>query len=123
IGISEVVLGGSSPAGAFALTMDTVPSVGLALGVFKAAQLIEMSDVSAVFDNFTAVDLETTDNEIEKAEIVEIAAVRVRDGVIVETFNTLVKPSVAISPGASATHGIHQAEVAAASPFADVWPK
>jgi superfamily I DNA/RNA helicase len=123
IGINDVALGGSPPLGAFALTADDVRSVGLALGVFKAAQLIEMSDVSAVFDNFTAVDLETTDNDTEKAEIVEIAAVRVRNGEIVEQFNTLVKPKVGISPGASATHGIHQSDVATASPFVDIWPK
>jgi DNA polymerase III epsilon subunit-like protein len=34
-----------------------------------------------------------------------------------------VKPRVAIAPGASATHGIHQSDVATASPFADIWPK
>ena len=123
IGITDVALGGSAPAGVLTLTADEAPSVGLALGVFKAAQLIEMSDVSAVFDDFTAVDLETTDNDTEKAEIVEIAAVRVRNGEIVETFNTLVKPRVPISPAASATHGIHASDVATASPFADIWPK
>jgi DNA polymerase III epsilon subunit-like protein len=123
IGIGNVALGGSVPPEALVLSTGDVPSVGLALGVFKAAQLIEMSDVSAVFDDFTAVDLETTDNDTEKAEIVEIAAVRVRNGEIVETFNTLVKPKVAISSGASATHGIYQSEVATASPFADIWPK
>ncbi|HVE34107.1 MAG TPA: UvrD-helicase domain-containing protein [Gemmatimonadaceae bacterium] len=123
IGINDVALGGLPPRGSLTLVAADVGSVGLALGVFKAAQLIEMSDVSAVFDNFTAVDLETTDNDTEKAEIVEIAAVRVRNGEIVAEFNTLVKPKVAISPGASATHGIHQSDVATASPFADIWPK
>ncbi len=123
IGVSDVVLGGAPPAGSLALTPGDVPSVGLALGVFKAAQLIEMSDVSAEFKDFTAVDLETTDNDTETAEIVEIAAVRVRNGEIVERFNTLVKPKGTISPAASATHGISQSEVATASPFADIWPK
>jgi superfamily I DNA/RNA helicase len=123
IGITDVALGGLAPRGSLALTPEDVSSVGLALGVFKAAQLIEMSDVSSTFDDFTAVDLETTDNDTEKAEIVEIAAVRVRNGVIVEEFNTLVKPKGPISPGASATHGIRESDVATASPFADVWPK
>ena len=48
-----------------------------------------MDDVGAAFDSFTAVDLETTDNDTTKAEIVEIAAVRVRNGAIVETFHRL----------------------------------
>ena len=60
--------------------------------MFKAAQLIEMDEFGAAFTSFTAIDLETTDNDIDKAEIVEIAAVRVRDGEIVEQFSSLVKP-------------------------------
>ena len=123
IGISDVLIGGSPPSESLILESNETPSVGLALGVFKAAQLIEMGDVSSVFDDFTAVDLETTDNDTEKAQIVEIAAVRVRKGEIVEKFNTLVKPKVAISPAATATHGIRQSDVATASPFADIWPK
>jgi DNA polymerase III epsilon subunit family exonuclease len=123
IGISRVKVRGQPPVGAIRVQPNDVPSVGLALGVFKAAQLIEMSDVDEVSDSFTAVDIETTDNDTETAEIVEIAAVRVRNGEIAERFNTLVKPSVAISPAARATHGITDSELATASPFADIWPK
>jgi DNA polymerase III epsilon subunit-like protein len=107
------------------LTADDVPSVGLALGVFKAAQLIEMGDdgESTAFANFTAVDLETTTNDIERAEIVEIAAVRVRDGQIVERFVSLVKPVGPITQGAIDAHGIRESDVASAPAFADVWPQ
>jgi DNA helicase II / ATP-dependent DNA helicase PcrA len=122
IGI-KAVRGASPPnARAIHLSADDTPSVGLALGVFKAAQLIEMDGAATPFVSFTAVDLETTDRDIASAEIVEIAAVRVRDGVIAETFSTFVRPGVPIAPGAAATHGITQAMVADAPTFAAVWP-
>jgi DNA polymerase III epsilon subunit-like protein len=65
---------------------DDAPALGLPLSVFKAAQLIEMGDAPAAFSNFTAVDLETTSLDSKTAEIIEIAAVRVRDGVIVDRW-------------------------------------
>jgi DNA helicase-2/ATP-dependent DNA helicase PcrA len=123
IGIKAVR--GASPPNARAIHIgaNDTPSVGLALGLFKAAQLIEMDGASAPFVSFTAVDLETTDRDTGSAEIVEIAAVRVRDGEITESFSALVKPAVAITPGASATHGIDAAALAGAPTFADVWPQ
>lgn len=123
VGFTTVRLGGAPEAGDECITPNDTPSVGIALGVFKAAQLLEMTDVAAAFTDFTAVDLETTDNDTAKAEIVEIAAVRVRDGHIAETFSTLVKPRVPIAPAATDTHGIRAADVATASPFEDIWPK
>jgi len=123
IGFSDVQLGGDRPDGAEPIEPNDVPSVGIALGVFKAAQLLEMDDCGVAFTNFTAVDLETTDNDTTKAEIVEIAAVRVRDGEIVERFSSLVKPRVPISPAASATHGISERDIATASRFDEIWPK
>ena len=122
IGINAVR--GSAPLGADVvhLAPGDVPSVGLALGVFKAAQLIEMGDSSAAFTSFTAVDLETTDNDTGTAEIVEIAAVRVRDGVIVETYDSLVKARVPIAPGATRTHGISDAELVGKPAFEEIWP-
>ena len=123
IGI-KAVRGASPPnARAIHVSANDTPSVGLALGVFKAAQLIEMDGAATPFVSFTAVDLETTDRDTGSAEIVEIAAVRVRDGEIAESFSTLVKPAVAIAPGASATHGIGEAALAGAPVFADVWPR
>jgi len=125
IGFTNVRLAGDRPApfGVECIEPGDVPSVGLPLGIFKAAQLIEMDDVVAAFNTFTAIDLETTDNDTDKAEIVEIAAVRVRDGLIVEKFNSLVKPRVAIAAGAAATHGLRESDVASAPRFEDIWPK
>ena len=122
IGFSHIQLGGDRPAGAECIEPSDAPSTGLPLAVFKAAQLIEMDDVGAAFLNFTAIDLETTDNDTKTAEIVEIAAVRVRDGRLVERFHSLVKPRVSIAAAASATHTLHAADVAAAPHFEDIWP-
>ena len=104
------------------LRVSDITSVNLPLGVFKAAQLLEMSGATVGFTDFTAVDLETTGNDTRSAEIVEIAAVRVRDGAIVETFSRLVKPRVPIEPGATATHGIDAATLEHEPYFEDVWP-
>jgi superfamily I DNA/RNA helicase len=122
IGLPDVRRGGSPPPGAECIGADEVPSLGIALGMFKAAQLVEMGDSSAAFTSFTAVDLETTDKAVDTAEIVEIAAVRVRDGQIAQTFASFVKPNGPIAAAATATHGITDADVASAPAFEDVWP-
>jgi len=113
---------GPASASAVRIGPDDVPSVGLPLGVFKALQLIEMGDSAATFTNFTAVDLETTDSDTGSAEIVEIAAVRVRHGELVEEYRSFVKPRCSIAPGATATHGISDADVVDAPTFESVWP-
>ena len=121
--IGVLAIRGVAPTGAERLDVDDVPSLGLALGVFKAAQLIEMSESSSTFTSFTAFDLETTDNDTGTADIVEIAAVRVRDGRIVDEFSTLVKPGKRVTAGAFAAHGIGEAELADAPSFAAIWPE
>ena len=68
---------------------------GFALGVFKAAQLLEMDDVGAAFATSRRSISRRPTTTSKTAEIVEIAAVRVRDGQIVERFHSLVKPRVA----------------------------
>jgi superfamily I DNA/RNA helicase len=123
IGLANVCLGGAAAAGAERLTSGDVPSVGLALGLFKAAQLIEIGDYANPFANFTAIDLETTGRDPKTAEIVDIAAVRVRDGKVTETFGTLVRPRIRIEPGAAETHGITEVDVAAAPHFEEIWPQ
>ncbi len=119
------VIRGAEPldANTLRLVLGSITNVDVPLGVFKAAQLLEMSASAVAFTNFTAVDLETTDNDTSIAEIVEIAAVRVRDGQIVAEFARLVRPRTAIAPGATATHGIDAAELADKPYFEDVWPE
>jgi DNA polymerase III epsilon subunit family exonuclease len=116
-----VQLGGYPLAGWEHLDGNEVPSLGLPLGLFKALQLLEIGDFSAGSRNFTAVDLETTDTNTGIAEIVEIAAVRVRDGKIVDEFISLVKPSVSIPPESTEIHHITDDDVASAPSFDAVW--
>jgi len=114
---------GEAPADpALHLTAAQAPTLGLPLAIFKAAQLLEMGDTRSAFVDYTAVDLETTSIVAATAEIVEIAAVRVRDGAVVDTWSALVKPTVPIPPDASAVNGIADADVANAPPIAAVWP-
>jgi DNA polymerase III epsilon subunit-like protein len=123
IGISAVRGPAPPSPGVERLEANAVPTVGLALGVFKAAQLLEMSDAATAFTDFTAVDLETTDRDTHTAEIIDIAAVRVRNGRIVERFSTFVRPRVAVSAGAAAVHQIRDEDLASAPYFETVWPK
>ncbi len=122
IGFADVRLAGECPPGAERIEAGDVLSVGVALGVFKAAQLVEMDDSGAARENFTAIDLETTDNDTKKAEIVEIAAVRVREGRPVDEYSSLVRPRAKITAGAAAAHGITAAELSGAPRFEEVWP-
>jgi superfamily I DNA/RNA helicase len=119
----NVAVAETCPAHAERIDIDGASLVGLPLGVFKAAQLMEMDEFGAAFSSFTAIDLETTDRDVERSEIIEIAAVRVRDGEIVETFSSLVKPQGPIAPGASDTHGLFAADVADAPSFEEIWPR
>lgn len=47
----------------------------------------------SVSNNYTVVDVETTGLDATWCEIIEVAALRVENGEIVEVFNSLVKPS------------------------------
>ena len=101
---------------------DGLP-LGLPLALFKAAQLFRMGTFRNEFRDFTAIDLETTDSDIGTAEIVEIAAVRVRDGLVRDELCSLVRPRGPIAPGAQRTHHITERDVAHAPWFEEIWPR
>jgi DNA polymerase III epsilon subunit-like protein len=117
-----VVLGGTPPADAERVVAEDAPSLGLPVALFKALQLLRCGDAANRFRSFTAVDIETTDNALETAEVVELAAVRVRDGVIVDEWVSLVRPDGPISPAARKAHHISDEMVAGAPSFGGVWP-
>ena len=98
-------------------------TLGLPLGLFKAAQLLESREFGEPFRTFTAIDLETTSDDPETAEIVEVAAVRVENGNVSAVFNTLVKPRGRIPAQATEIHGVRDVDVEGASPFEDIWPQ
>ena len=122
VGRLQVIIGGDRPPHAQALEFPETSPLGLALGVFKAVQYIRTKDFKNHFLDFTTVDLETTDRDRSRAEIVEIAAVRVRNGKPVDKYQSLVKPRIPVSEGAKRTHGIDEAELASAPFFEEVWP-
>jgi len=122
IGLGRVIIGGARPADALAIEFPSSSPLGIALGLFKAVQHVRSREFANHFRDFTTVDLETTDRDIARAEIVEIAAVRVRDGKIAGEFHSMVKPRVTIAEGAKRTHGIDEHEVATAPFFEEVWP-
>jgi DNA polymerase-3 subunit epsilon len=121
-GFGRFALGPECPADAVAVRAHDVPGIGIALGLFKALQVVVTRRSDSAFRDFTAVDIETTGKDIGSAEIVDLAAVRVRDGVIVDQWESLVKPRVPIEAAAAAVTGIGEAEVADAPRFEEVWP-
>jgi len=76
-----------------------------------------------LLDSFVVLDLETTDRDPDKCDIVELAAVRVRNGEIVEEITTLIKPDKPISQGAQAVHGIKPEDVENKPSLKSFWPK
>ncbi|HEY7027058.1 MAG TPA: UvrD-helicase domain-containing protein [Gemmatimonadales bacterium] len=91
------------------------------LELFKALQLVAAEAGRDAFRDFVSVDVETTDNDVERCDVVELGAVRVRNGVIVEEFQRLVKPTQPVSPGSVAIHGYNDEALAGAPDFAPVW--
>lgn len=96
---------------------------GLALTLFKALQLMHAKELNAALERYVTFDFETTDTDVATCGVVEIGAVRVVDGKIVDRFHTLVQPFRPISPRASEIHGYSDADVQAAPPFSAVWPQ
>ena len=93
------------------------------LQVFKALQWAHSRNLRTGFADFVAVDIETNELGVDEAEAIELAAVRVRDGAIVEEFQSLIRPLRPVSAGATEVHGITEAELGDAPPFAEVWSR
>ena len=56
--------------------------------------------------DYTVIDLETTDRNANKAKIIELSALRVRNDEIVDTFSQLVNPQVKLPKEISELTGI-----------------
>ncbi len=70
---------------------------------------------------FVVVDLETTSMKPELGSIVDVAALRVRDGKVVDRFESLVNPGRSII--GHQIHGISDSDVSQAPTAAEVLPK
>jgi superfamily I DNA/RNA helicase len=95
---------------------------GLGFSVFKALQLVHTGALRDAFRDFVAVDLETTDRDTATCDIVELGAVRVRDGKVADEYHQLVRPRVPISEGARQTHGITDEQLRNMPTLDQVWP-
>jgi DNA polymerase-3 subunit epsilon/ATP-dependent DNA helicase DinG len=69
-----------------------------------------------------SIDLETTGFDPNRDEIIEVAAVRFRDGEILDTFQTLVNPARSIPPAVVRLTGIRDEDVRDAPGIAQVLP-
>jgi DNA polymerase III epsilon subunit family exonuclease len=122
VGFTRFGIGPTPPVDAEQIAASDCPSTGLALGVFKALQVVATRKGDSALRDFTAIDIETTDKNVATAEIKDLGAVRVRNGVIVERWSSLVKPRVPIHAAASAVTGITDETVRDAPRFEEVWP-
>lgn len=68
--------------------------------------------------NYVAFDIETTGLNPKYDKIIEIGAVRVRNGELVDTFSTFVNPAKSLPARIVELTGIRDADVAAA-PYID----
>ena len=99
------------------------PDGGLPLRLFKALQLVHTRNLKADFDDFVAFDIETSDFDFESSQIVDIAAVRVRDNVVVDRFHSLVSCTRPISAQATDVHGYTDRDLIGAPPMSEVWQR
>jgi len=94
---------------------------GLSLGLFKALQMVHAGALKDAFRDFVVVDLETTDKDTATCDIVELGAVRVRDGRVVDRYSQLVRPRVEMTEGARQTHGITDEQLRDQPTLDGVW--
>jgi DNA helicase II / ATP-dependent DNA helicase PcrA len=94
---------------------------GWPLRVFKALQLVQTRAMKSEFGDFVAFDIETSDFDIESCEVVELAAVRVRQGKVVARFRKLLACARPIAARATEVHGYSDRDVLGAPTMAEVW--
>lgn len=75
------------------------------------------------YKRFVVFDLETTGLSMRLDEIIEIGAVLVEDGEIIDTFSAFVKPKSALSSKIIELTGITDADLKDAPPIEDVLPR
>jgi DNA polymerase III epsilon subunit family exonuclease len=118
-------LDSASPQGEneFTLDLDSESEHLRIVEVFKALQVIEARRYRKALAAYVAFDTETTGLDIERCEVIELAAVKVRDGRAVDTFRSLLRCSRPISPGATAVHGYTDAELVGQPSLREIWPR
>ena len=122
-GLAHVLAKAGASPGPDDLVLDPVASPGLPLRLFKALQLLAASRVGLGLSDCVTFDLETTGTDTSTGKILEIGAARVRNGIVVETFQQLVNPEIPIPEDSSLIHGYRDADVQGMPTFAEAWPR
>jgi DNA polymerase III epsilon subunit family exonuclease len=111
--------GSRLPAAAAAAVLAlTVPAARLRARAGEIAAATRLADVT-----FVAFDTETTGLSPRSNRIVEIGAVRFRNGTVLESRSWLINPGIPIPDAASAIHGITDEMVADRPSFSAVFPQ
>lgn len=74
-------------------------------------------------ENYVIIDIETTGLDYTKTEIIEIAALKIEKGEAKDVFNTLLSPSVSISPEIERLTGINDDMVSGQPKISEITPK
>ncbi len=108
----DLVLGADAPGGR-----------PLATTLFKALQLIQARGFRDVLDDYVTFDIETTDLDPTRCEVIEIGAAKVIGGAVVNTFRSFVSCQKPISLKATEKHGYTQQDLQGAPSLEEVWPR
>ena len=73
-------------------------------------------------DSYVCVDLETTGLDPKRDKIIEIGAVRVERGEMIEEWKSFVNPGQKLSERIVELTGIHDEELAGAKPIGEILP-
>jgi DNA polymerase III subunit epsilon len=73
--------------------------------------------------DFCVIDTETTGGSAEFNRVIDVAVFHYRDGIVLDKFETLINPGVAIPPWITALTGIDDGMVRDAPTFAEIAPR
>lgn len=112
----------SSEITAVPVSISSVPAVKRTMTELDSIRFSSISSKTPykTIYNFVSIDVETTGLSPSKHEIVEVAAIRFRDGVPVEKFTSYAFPQRGISAEASEINGITLGMVSNAPAFSNI---
>ena len=73
-----------------------------------------------LLQNFTVIDLETTGPITEQNHVIDIGIVRVENGKIVKTYESLVRPPISVPSSITRLTGIQDEDLVSAPTFKEV---
>ena len=92
-------------------------------GIHHGAGEVPAKSILISAPRYVALDIETTGLDPAQEQILELAAVRVENGEIIERFSQLIRPTKPISAFITQLTGIDDAMVADAPPIEEVLPE